>query len=155
MNKESLYRWIIGVLLLSNLLLIAYHFLGHHFFHKHFSPREKIIKELKLDNTQQVTFDSLYVNHRAEIDTLQQQIAKKKKVIYNTLGAGASFSPETDSLFFALNQLQLQLEKSHYLHFQQLRTILRQNQLADFDRFLSSLQDHIHRHHHRKHHHKH
>lgn len=156
MSKESLYRCTIAILLLSNLLIIAYLFWGHHhFFHKHFSPREKIIKELKLDKAQQIQFESLYVYHRAEIDKLQEQISKEKKVIYNSLGAEDSTAINKDSLFTRLNQLQLELEKSHFMHFKQLRTIIHQDQLADFERFLSELQHHIHRHHQRKSRHNH
>lgn len=156
MNRETLYKWIIGGLLLANVMLIAYLFWGHHyFFHKHFSPREKIIKELKLNKEQQETFDAFYVSHRSEIDQLQKQIAQQKKIIYNQLGATHSQEIMQDSLFLRLSQLQGQLEQSHFLHFKQLRSILRKDQLADFDRFITELQHHIHRHHHRKHHHNH
>lgn len=153
MNKEVLYRWMIGGLFVGNLLLLGYLFFGKKWHsHKHHESREMVLQKLNLTPAQQNQFDTLFYHHRTDIRKLQTRVADKKRELYALL-----HNPSNDSIKvqLTLNQvieIQREIELSHFNHFKALRQILNPSQLPAFTELVSEIQDHVHRHHHRKSH---
>lgn len=129
MSKQLIYRLIIVVLLISNLLL-----LGFCFYSKPPHPpmpKQIIIKKLNFDKAQIAKFEVLIKSHRDGIIAREESIKTKKNELYSSLAETANNS-KTELLISEIGKSQTEIENLHYKHFEEIKKLCREEQLPAF-----------------------
>lgn len=93
-------------------------------------PRQLIIDKLHLDTTQVARYEELILDHKARVKVLDEEINTTKNKLYITLAEEAQ--PGKDSLISHLGDLQKEVEKAHYNHFESIKGLCRPDQQGDF-----------------------
>jgi hypothetical protein len=93
-------------------------------------PRKIIIERLHFDKEQATAYGQLIEKHRADIRQKDEAIAAARQAIYSLL-PGNDFSKK-DSLIAEVGRLQTEVEQLHFAHFQDIKKLCREEQLADF-----------------------
>lgn len=135
MKKETLYKVLIVVLLLLNLLQLSLFALAPKPPHKHSKNfKEKTIQELKLNEKQRQTFNYLAKEHRNQIVKLHnEQIELTAKY----------FEQPTDSILQLIIDITTEKIKITNQHFEDIETMLNENQMIDFKQFKKEALRHI------------
>lgn len=142
MKKTTLLTGALVVLVILNLLLIGSIFFGPH---PHDGvqgmrqdgpgrgrPREIIIKALKFSPEQIKQYDLLIKGHRSEVNALDSDIRENKQKLYALLQG--SYTPQDrERLINSINQLQKQIEETHFSHFEAIKKICTPEQQAAFE----------------------
>ncbi len=143
MNKKTLNRIIIAVLLTSNLILLGFIFFSRP--PRPPMPKEVIIKKLGFDKDQKAEYLQLTKVHHEAVMALESKIKEKKKELYSTL-ANANGNTNVDSLAKAIGQIQTEIEHTHYSHFTAIKNLCRKEQLPAFNELSKELGDLFFRH---------
>lgn len=101
-------------------------------------PRKIIIERLHFDPAQTAAYDLLVEKHRADIRRKDREMAVARQAIYGQLQHG-DFS-NSDSLFARVGELQMEIERIHLAHFQDIQKLCRAEQLADFEKLVAELE---------------
>lgn len=101
-------------------------------------PRKTIIERLRLDPEQVAAFDALVEKHRSDIRQKDGEMAAARQAIYKQL-QNNDFS-KNDSLFAEIGRLQMAVEQIHLAHFQDIRKLCREEQVAEFARLSAELE---------------
>lgn len=129
-NKTLLI--IIGVLLLSNIALLAFHFLPGRESRSR-NPADYMIRELKLDSVQARSFHQLWETNKEKNKPLYDSMRSGKDNLFSYL----KNEPQPDSLINAaiqrVNVYDSQLLLNNYEHFKKLRAICRPEQQVKLD----------------------
>lgn len=96
-------------------------------------PKEIIIAKLHLDTNQQKEYEKLIEWHRGEIRNLETTIQEAKKTLYGELTQPEANVKTKDSLVSLLGNCQIQIEATHFKHFQDIKKICRQDQMGYFN----------------------
>ncbi len=136
MNKNKLYLFLIAGLLLSNILLGYYLFMGKG--HQRHKPREIIIERLKFDENQIAQYDKIIQQHQKQIMEKEETIGKLKKILYLHL-INTENKATTDSLAKEIGKIQEEIEHIHYSHFEHIRELCDINQLEKFNDIVNEL----------------
>jgi protein CpxP len=138
MNKLKVLGISVVLLILVNLLLLAFLFFGRpHPPGKH-GPRDYMIEKLHFTQDQIEKFDHLIVQHRQQIDQLDSKINALKNSLYLQLSKDAkSFSQ--DSIIQQIGVTQMQIEQVNYSHFKEVKKLCSSDQLAYFDSLAAEL----------------
>ncbi|MBL4709059.1 MAG: hypothetical protein JKY48_11550 [Flavobacteriales bacterium] len=137
MNTNKLLRTTVVALIIINLITIGSIFLNknsdrtHHKGRKYSEPREAIITALNFDSEQQIAYKQLIKNHRSSIKTIEQERVIVKKALYLLLNEKDQSSK--DSLLERLSSYQLKIESTHFNHFNDIRSICKEDQLSKFE----------------------
>ena len=137
MNKIKFLKIAVGSLLLINLGLIGFLFLGPH-HPPHHSPKAFIIEKLHLDKEQTLQFEVLIDEHRSKRKEMHQEILYLKNELYKTLTAEGKIA-EQEVLINELGKVQEASEKINLAHFSALKKICRPEQLKNFDALMEEL----------------
>jgi protein CpxP len=105
----------------------------------HHQPKEIIIEKLQLDAAQQADYQKLIEWHRGTIDSLDSQIRSTKNHLYTQLSETAIDSKKNDSLIATLAGDQEQIEKTHFKHFQDIKSLCKPEQLSKFENLTEEL----------------
>ncbi len=138
MNKSKFYILIIVLLLVSNAILIF------GFLHKPKrplhpkSPKEIISKTLSFDNKQIEKYDSIIIHHQVNINNLREGINDKRQQLYAYLTKAKNDSA-TALIIEDLAKLELEIEQTHYNHFQDIKSICHPDQMDDFEALCKKL----------------
>jgi hypothetical protein len=130
MNKKTLNRLLIAVLLITNLLL-----LGFIFFSKHPhppGPKHFIVKKLGFDREQIEKYEGLIKSHQEAMQKLESKMKASKNELYSSLSKNED-KPANDSLLVELGKTQIEIEKLHYQHFSEIKKICRKEQIPAFE----------------------
>ena len=131
MNKQKFYKWLIGGLVLSNIVLITFLILGKPHHRPHQSPREVIIEKLHFDDAQIKSYDSLITQHQEVISGYQTLLLNAKNELYRELK-----KPEDgltrDYLLQKISTIQREIELAHFMHFLDIKKLCRKEQQSDF-----------------------
>ena len=101
------------------------------FNNEHEGPKRIIIERLGLDKNQIARYEVLIKNHQEVIGELQNEIKEKKNELYDTLiNSDTSKVPVLEK---EISYLQLEIEKTHYHHFQDIKTLCYPNQIKKFN----------------------
>ena len=96
------------------------------------SPKEIVIQKLHFDEQQIIAYDHLIEKHSETIQTFDEKIKMGKKELFNQLS-----KPEnkviTDSLTNEISKMILEIEKTHYNHFLDIKKLCKPKQLDDFE----------------------
>jgi periplasmic protein CpxP/Spy len=141
MNKIRFLTIVSIVLLLSNLAMIGFVLLRKQPLHDR-GPRDVIIEKLHFDAQQIAAYDTLISAHRKTIRSQNDEILNLKKNLYHTLNLQGSTLVK-DSLLLKISQSQATIEQTHYTHFEDIRSLCKENQRQDFEVFTKELTDYF------------
>ncbi len=134
MNKLTLL-WILLIgLLAANILLAGALYRNKH--HRHEGPKNHIIAQLHLDESQIARYEPLIEAHRKAIGEKQKSIMQLKNELYNCLKyetGDTDFVARADSLMTVINQIQMDMERVNYAHFRDIKKLCRPEQISYFD----------------------
>lgn len=128
MNKNKFYIVIIISLIVMNLALLIFLFLGKP--PRHEKPREIVIHQLNFDKNQIAEYDKLIKKHRHDIMKLDDEIFALKDNLYKNL---STESKANDSLINAISNKQVQVESVHYQHLLAIKKLCKPEQLEDYN----------------------
>ena len=109
-------------LLIANITLIVFLFLGKNERPKHEGPRDEVIQKLGFSPEQIASYDSIILEHRKAIKEADRQIINLKNDLYKGLNQNNS-SLIRDSIINQIGKTQMQIENIHYQHFEKLKVI--------------------------------
>ena len=102
-------------------------------------PKRIIMERLHFDEQQVTAYEALIVQHRKAIRELEGEITDTRTSLYLTLSDTAHTGK--DSLQHRLAELQEQIDKVHYDHFNDIRKLCRPDQLSYFSHLTHDLAD--------------
>lgn len=102
-------------------------------------PKEIIINKLHFDAQQQQAYEKLIQWHRGEIDKLDGNIRQAKTELYAQLSQAETNVKAKDSLILVINSSQKQIEETHFKHFEDIKKLCHEDQLADFNALTEEL----------------
>ncbi|MCB0479665.1 MAG: periplasmic heavy metal sensor [Crocinitomicaceae bacterium] len=136
MNKNKLLLGSVIVLVLLNIGLISFLLFSKpphppkppHPVRQ--EPREIIIKKLDLNEGQIKQYDVLITEHKETIQKNERQLKDLKESLYASMGKEETY--DADSVIARINQVQLEIENTHYNHFMDLKKICTAEQMPKF-----------------------
>ncbi len=135
MNKTA--KIIIAVLLISNLLLVGFLFMGKNKKHQRKIPSEIIIEKLRFDDSQQSSYQELIEVHRKSVQKTHEKIVKTKNRFYKSL---KDESPSiNDSLRNEIIKGIKEIETLHFNHFQYIKELCSDSQKEKFNNMVDEL----------------
>lgn len=135
MNKLKFLKISVAALVVLNLGLMAFLLLGRPKHPRHpgremgSQPKDVIIERLQFSAEQIELYDNLISKHRAEIHKLDHKLRSLKNDLYSNISNNDSI-PELELV--ELNRLQGQIERTHYNHFLDIKSLCEADQLVAF-----------------------
>ena len=108
---------------------------GHRQHKKHASPKDVVLEALDFDETQQNQYEASIKNHRNQINNKDQEIRAKKEQLYLLLNEPNDTLKS--QIMTDLSSLKSDIERIHFNHFLEIKSICRVDQL---DRYTSLTQ---------------
>jgi protein CpxP len=150
MEKTKLLTITVIGLLLLNCATLGFLFLngskGHNPAHERREgrpePKEIIIERLNFDSNQQQEYDKLIEWHKRKIDNLDEEIRHEKYLLYGLLAKDTTdidFKQNKQKIIDTILGYQIQVEETHFKHFQDIRKLCANDQLAEFDKLINDL----------------
>ncbi len=139
MNNTKLYRILILVLLVSNIVLASLLLKNSKRGakpHMKRNPKAIIIKKLNLDDKQVVLYDSMVEAHREVMGPLREQINEQRITLFQHASDNAY---NGDSMLNSIAILQEKLDSSFYYHFRDIRGILHEDQYPRYEKLQSEM----------------
>ncbi len=142
MNKVKLLSIVSIILVICNIAIITFLLMQRHGPpHRHHpGPRNLIIEKLNFDKKQIEEYDKLIEWHRREINKHQSDMLQLKHHLYHQLVVD-SISTTKDSLINEISLKQIEIEKTNYKHFEDIKKICKSAQLKAFDNLSIELAD--------------
>lgn len=142
MNKKYFNSIIIVLLILSNLLLLFFLFQKKSHSFDPDRPRNIIIEKLHFDSEQIQSYDQLISHHRSQVNEKDAQILALKTTLYQSLNSNDTSS--LDSISSEIGLRQQEIERIHYLHFQEIKHLCKPEQLPYFTALSQDLMEIFH-----------
>jgi protein CpxP len=138
MNNLKLSSYLIVGLIISNVVLVAFLWIGKPSGPHHPPPPHKVIeRELGFTPKQVDAYKVLIEDHQNQISKLDRQIREEKKVLFESLKSEKSAK---DSVQIAkIATIQGQIESIHMAHFRDLKKICTKEQLSKFNHLVKRL----------------
>lgn len=136
MNKNRLYLFVIVGLLLSNILMAYYLFMGDGNHRP--KPREVVIERLKFDEDQIHQFDEIIQQHQEQMAVKEEGMKILKYELYLCLNDTQN-QATSDSLIMEIGIIQRDIENIIYSHFENIKKLCHNNQLNDFNKLANEL----------------
>jgi periplasmic protein CpxP/Spy len=132
MNKTKFLYIVLGLLVISNLILAYFIFdIRGHQFHPE-KPRNIIIERLQF-NTQQIKkYDEYIHEHRQSMHEIKSDMREFKSDLYSQLNSNQNDST-INNIMLEISKRQQELERSHYNHFLEIKSICTKEQLPLFE----------------------
>lgn len=135
MKKTTLQKIVIAILVLGNCFFIA-DYLMRPPHPKHDGPRDEIITMLHFDDQQIQKYDQLIKQHQKDIRHADCELITAKNNLYKNLD-----QPLNDSLLQRVLEKQSNIEKIHFAHFQDIKSLCKANQFIYFKEFNKKIAD--------------
>ena len=138
-TRNKIYVFIIGILLLSNLTLVAFFVLNKpekKFIHRDRPGgfmTEALKKEVGFNDQQMAQFEQMAGQHREQMRPLFEDITRTKENFYKLLTQPAVSDPVLDSAASAIGEKQKQIDLRIFRHFQNIRQLCTPAQQTGFD----------------------
>jgi Spy/CpxP family protein refolding chaperone len=151
MERAKLLRWIIAILVILNLGMLVFLFLGrpgrhmHEVMEKGGGPKQIIIERLHLDAEQQKKYDVMVERHRKEMFRLNDVSRGMHDKLYAFLKTDSADTQQTDSLMKQIAENQYQIENLNFNHFKEIRSLCRPEQMDDFNKLVNDLGELFHK----------
>lgn len=133
MSKNKIYLIVIVSLILSHVVIFSVPRIKRP---QKEHPRKVIIHELGFSEEQIASYDTLIDTHRKSIRILNEKIQQERKLYYTALNNEGGIEG-IDSISAA----QLKIERTHFLHFQELRALCNDVQKKKFDALTPRIQN--------------
>lgn len=101
-------------------------------------PKEMIIHELDLDHDQIEAYDELISEHRAAIHDAEESMRTSRQALFETLKSDNQSLK--DSLIQVIGENQKRIESIHYNHFEDIKKLLKPDQLNNFESLVEELE---------------
>lgn len=138
MNKLKVLGTAVVLLILVNLLLLAFLFFGRPHPPGKNGPRDYMIEKLHFTPDQIEKFDQLIVQHRQQINQLDSRINALKNSLYLQLSKDAT-AVSNDSIIQQIGLVQMQIEQVNFSHFKDVKKLCNPSQLTYFDGLATEL----------------
>lgn len=138
MNRKYFYLLIIGLLLISNLVLLYFALNKPIGGFNPDSPKKIVIEKLHFDDQQIRAYQGLIDTHRKEIKDKNDKLLSIKKELYTLLNTQTN-DKKVDSLTTEMGLIQKQIEIIHYKHFLDIKTLCKPEQFTFFDELSDEL----------------
>jgi hypothetical protein len=140
-TKNKLLTGLVLLLLVANVVTITLFWVGkaRQPFQQRGTPAEYLIKELTLNEQQQLQLELLRKEHRNAVEPLRQEVKEAKKSFFDLLKQ----KPLSDSVLQIaikhISALTEQLDLITFHHFQKVRAICTTEQQKRFDEILGEV----------------
>lgn len=134
MNKVKLLSVFCVGLLITNIGLVWFLLSHKPGRQKGGGPKKMVIEKLDFDENQVKAYTKLIDWHRGEVKKSEQKMQEIKNQLYRTLSNDSRLNIE-DSLISEIGTLQMEIEKIHYKHFQDIKQLCKPDQLKAFEAF--------------------
>ncbi len=138
MSKVRFLTILVIALILANVAMGFFLMKRKHPPRPELGPRNRIIEALKFDENQIREFDKLVAWHQKEVSAIDEKIVGVKTKLYQTLLKSDSSSLK-DSLLNELGKIQVDVEKTHYKHFQDIKALCKPDQQKEFMAFVDEI----------------
>lgn len=140
MNRLSMYKWVVAVLVILNIGLTAFILLGKGKPpHKGPANKEQAIKQIQkqfsFDDTQLAAFHASMDRHFAQMQVLSPKLKEVSLAYYLSNGEVA----EKDSLLQLADQYSDAIYLANNRHFEEVRSICASEQLPKMEEFITNL----------------
>ena len=129
MKKVKTLQILVVVLILLNLSFLVFHF----FIARPHHPdpngiKERIKKELHFNQEQAKDYEKLVKIHQQAMRKLEKEKAKTKYELYLMLEDKSQVSDKQKELLAYLGNLQIEIERTHYNHFEDIYKLCKPEQ---------------------------
>ena len=140
-NKNRLLTWLLLLLLIINAATIVLFWIGRTRQHPggKGSPKDFLIKELKLDDKQWAQFEDLARAHRAAVEPLRQKVREAKDRLFDLVKETNASDSTKQEAAAAVSKLTEQIDILTLNHFQQVRAICNADQQVKFDKIIHEI----------------
>lgn len=149
MKKERFYTIVIIALLLLNIGTLGFLYLGNgskqdvRQLQRPERPGDFIINALKLDEQQQKEFLLLGRRHRVRLDSVQDNIKRVQNEMFRLVSTGELDSTKTSELIQQIQEGEAAKHMITIAHFEEIRQILKPDQVPLFKQFMQELGNRI------------
>ena len=136
MKKTQILYMALAVMFIINIAWLFFYF----FCNKHQSndgPKSLIIEKLNFDQAQVAQYEVLILEHRSAISQANEELQGFRSSLFHSL-INETIMPN-DSILNLLANKQIEIEKIHFTHFQQIKAICTENQLDSFNQLCLEL----------------
>lgn len=134
MKDVKFLKGLIVALIIINVLLLGFIlFAPKPGIPEHGGPAKLIIERLHFDETQQQTYRKYIDQHRSAIRSLEASRMELKDKLYAHINEDKTNLKMRDSLIVLLGENQAAIERTHFAHFAEIKSICKPNQKADFE----------------------
>ena len=138
MNKIKLLGIVSISLFLLNLVLIWY-IIEHKPRHsRRNEPKKVIIEKLQFNTGQIEAYEKLIDSHRTKMFRTEQNMKQLKKQLYANLQEGHQYN-NSDSLMKVIGEVQIEIEKIHYYHFEDIKQLCTPEQKPFFNQLSAEM----------------
>lgn len=134
MNTSNFYKYLSILLLILNIAALSFIFLGR----KGHLMNKGAAHMLQLNTDQQELFDASAIKHHESIQTINSKHAETLKTYFETL-TGNELITLKDSLLTEINTLEKSKLEITYNHFKEIKSLLNEDQLPEFDNFMEHM----------------
>lgn len=139
--KNKLLTWLVILLLVANAATIAMFWFNkkQHPPQPKGSPKEFLIKELKLDSAQKVQLEVLVNEHRQAAEQIREKIKQAKDSLFELIKEPGATDSAKQAAAAACSRLTEQLDLLTLNHFQKIRTLCNTEQQKTFDNIIQNV----------------
>lgn len=105
--------------------------------HKPGGPKKIIIEKLGFDQKQEAAYEVIIKQHRSSVKAIENKIRKNKDALFTLLKTDDT--SKKDSIITNLGGLQMEIESTHYKHFEDIKEICNEDQLDKFNELTNEL----------------
>jgi len=145
MSQLKFYKYSIWALLLLNVGVLAFFFLTKPHPPHHASPnnfQSEVVEILGLNNQQAANFKKLAEDHMHKTRSINEQQEKLLPPYFKSL-TDLSKNIDKDRILDEFQQLERKKIEVTYQHFQDIKSILDENQLPQFEGFMNTFIERI------------
>ena len=138
MSELKFFKYLAGGLLLLNLIMLGFFFLTKPGPPKHKRPvRERAVRFMKLDKGQHQAFLQFANEHMALMDGFSNEQRNLLRPYFISI-LDAAKTIDTDTLLAQIQSIERKKIESTYQHFLDVKSILRPDQYAGFEQFMTA-----------------
>jgi hypothetical protein len=135
MNKTRFLTLMVVALVLLNLATIAFFAVRRP--PKPEGPRRIVIEKLHFDDRQVAEYEKMIARHRVAVEAEETQIRDAKQELYSQLSSDDL--SKKDSLIGRIGALHEDMERIHFDHFKEIKSLCTGEQIAQFNNLAKEL----------------
>jgi len=138
MTKLQFYKSLAGVLLVLNLFMLGFFFFtkGNPPPRKH-ETKERIIKQMKMDEQQHQHFLMFFETHNKKIENFREQQRGLLETYFKNVIDSTQIL-DVDSILLQIQLLERKKVEATYGHFKDIKSVLRKDQYVYFEDFVNN-----------------